>query len=223
MRSLSVVLADCWLDVRELTSGDRVTHEIAQAAATVRCLVIFLSYEVSSVRASLCRRRLRFALLRLQYLRSVNCTLELLTALRYRGSPQQTIVLLEALGDTTPAASGRHASTSTSATKPLSAAEARGIADILGRSIPGLRIARSVPELIDLIDKHCIRATDDVGITETIEWWAANGTARVNRAPRNTRVVSPLMHDHLDGYWSCLCSCRLRRRGDVAGGFSLVR
>ena len=61
VRSLSVVLADCWLDVRELTPGDRVTQEIAHAAATARCLIIFFSYE---------------------YLRSVNCTLEFLPALR---------------------------------------------------------------------------------------------------------------------------------------------
>lgn len=46
VRSMSGVLSDCWLDVRELTPGDRVTQEIAHAAATVRCLVIFFAYEV---------------------------------------------------------------------------------------------------------------------------------------------------------------------------------
>ena len=36
VRSLSEILVDCWLDVKELAPGDRVTQEIANAAASVR-------------------------------------------------------------------------------------------------------------------------------------------------------------------------------------------
>ena len=119
VRSLSVILVDCWLDVRELTPGDLVTQEIAHAAATVRCLVIFFSYE---------------------YLRSVNCTLEFLTALRYRGSPQQTIILLEALDERPPAPPP-------GSSPPLSREEAAAVRDLLLRSVPGLRVATNIPEV----------------------------------------------------------------------------
>ena len=197
MRSLSVILADCWLDVRELASGDRVTHEIAHAAATVRCLIIFFSYE---------------------YLRSVNCSLEFLAALRYRKSPQQTIILLEALGETPsspPAGKGSPV--------PLTTEESRAVAAILSQAIPGLRVARSVPELIEIIDSHCIRAVDDAGIADTIDWWAQYGTARLHRAPSTTRVVTPLMLAELEKNHGLVCSCTRRRKGDVAGGFALLR
>lgn len=196
MRSLSVVLADCWLDVRELASGDRVTHEIAHAAATVRCLVIFFSYE---------------------YLRSVNCSLEFLAALRHRKSPQQTIILLEALGETPSQVAGKGSPV------PLTAEESRAVSAILSQAIPGLRVARNIPELIEIIDSHCIRAVDDAGIADTIDWWAQYGTARLHRAPNTTRVVTPLMLVELEKNRGVVCSCTRRRKGDVAGGFSLLR
>ena len=190
VRSLSAVLNDSWLDVRELTPGDRVTQEIAHAAATVRCLVIFFSYE---------------------YLRSVNCTLEFLTALRYRSLPQRTIILLEAL------------SPRMRPVRALSVDEARVVADLLTEAIPGLIIAYSVPELLDIIDRQCVRAADDAGISTTIAWWTKHGKARINRVTERIRVVPPLLHDQMRHYWSVVCSCRRRRRGDVAGGFSLIR
>ena len=191
MRSLSGVLTDCWLDVRELTPGDRVTQEIAHAAATTRCLVIFFSYE---------------------YLRSVNCTLEFLTALRYRSSPQLTILLMEDLEGPTP----------TLKSKPLSVQEARTVTDLLMCAIPGLIVARSVPELLAILDQRCVRSIDDAGIASTIDWWTLYGKARVSRVGTNVRVVPPLLHAQLRNYWSLIFSCRRRKTGDVAGGFALL-
>lgn len=188
------MLTDCWLDVRELTPGDRVTQEIAHAAATARCLIIFFSYE---------------------YLRSVNCTLEFLTALRYRGSPQRTIILLEALGgDPVPAPQG--------AKSPLSTTEAHGVANILQRAIPGLLIAKGASELLDILDEHCVRSIESEGISSAIEWWARHGKARVNRVGNRVRVVPPVLHEQLRDYKAFICSCTRRRRGDVAGGFALL-
>lgn len=74
-----------------------------------------------------------------------------------------------------------------------------------------------------MLDAHCVRAVDPAGIAETIEWWAAHGEARVNRAHRSLRVVPPLLHGALENYWAFVCSCRRRRAGDVAGGFALIR
>lgn len=199
VRSLSVILVDCWLDVRELTPGDRVTQAIAHAAATVRCLVIFFSYE---------------------YLRSVNCSLEFLTAMRYRGTPQRTIILLEALEtNTEPSRTPR----TSPGQQALTRAEATVVRDVLLRAVPGLLVATSVPELLHMLDSHCIRAVDAAGISSTIEWWAANGEARINRAPKTVHVVPPLLRHSLKHYWAFVCSCRRRRRGDIAGGFALIR
>ena len=74
-----------------------------------------------------------------------------------------------------------------------------------------------------MLDAHCVRAVDQTGIAETIEWWAAHGEARVNRAHRSLRVVPPLLHGALENYWAFVCSCRRRREGDVVGGFALIR
>lgn len=151
----------------------------------------------------------------MQYLRSVNCTLELLTALRHRGSPQQTIILLEALDDAS-------SSSRTGKVTPLTANEAFRVREILTEAIPGLRVARSITELIDMLDKHCVRATDDAGIADTISWWALHGVARTNRVDDSYRVVPPLLHAQLKNYWSFCCSLRRRRKGEVGGGFSVI-
>lgn len=199
VRTLSSILHDCWLDVRELTPGDRVTEEIAHAAATTRCLVIFFAYE---------------------YLRSVNCTLEFLTALRYRSLPQNTIILIEALNEPVGTAAAPPASAKS---RKLTAAEAHGVADILTRAVPGLVVVKSVEELIDALDRRCVRATTETGIRRTIAWWAKHGKARVNRVGDGVRVVPPLLHKRLQNYVGFLCTCLVRRRGDVVGGFSLIR
>lgn len=218
VRSLSGVLHDCWLDVRELTPGDRVTQEIAHAAATARCLVIFFAYEVrqspgASVLLS-CSMRLSHTP-SLQYLRSVNCTYEVLTALRHRGSPQQTIILLEALDNSVAPVKGGKV-------VPLTAKEAARVRDILLEAIPGLRVAHNTTELIDLLDKHCVRATDEAGIADTIAWWALHGIARTNRVDSSYRVVPPLLHGQLRNYCSLNCSLRRRRKGEVGGGFAVI-
>lgn len=192
MRSLSVILGDCWLDVRELAPGDRVTREIALAAATVRCLVIFFSYE---------------------YLRSVNCTLELLTALRYRASPQRTVILIESPND---------GSVFPSKAMPLTDAEVQSVAEVLAIAIPGLIVARSIGELLDVLDKNCIRVTDEAGVSTTIEWWARYGRARISRVGKHVRVVPPILQPKLTRSWALFYTCYRRRKGDVAGGFSLI-
>lgn len=154
-----------------------------------------------------------------QYLRSVNCTLELLTALRYRGSPQRTIILLEVLsGGEAPPQPAAPASTKS----PLSALEATRVADILQRAVPGLIVAKGIPELLDILDQHCIRSIDPEGTIFAIEWWARHGKARVNRVSRRVRVVPPVLHDQLSNYRAYICSCIRRKRGDVAGGFALL-
>lgn len=194
VRSLSAVLADCWLDVRELTPGDRVTQEIAHAAATARCLIIFFSYE---------------------YLRSVNCTLELLTALRYRGSPQRTIILIDALdGSAPPPANPKNS--------PLTAMEGLGVANLLLLAVPGLLVAKSVTELLDILDEQCLRSVDEQGVALAIEWWARHGKARVNRVSHRVRVVPPVLQARLRNYRAFVCSCASRKKGDVAGGFALI-
>jgi hypothetical protein len=200
--------------VRELTPGDRVTQEICRAAATVRVLVIFFSYE---------------------YLRSVNCTLEFLTALRYRSSPQITVILLEALSadgqpgeededDEAQQAAGTPGVAKKKKTPPLTFEEASAIYHILAKAIPGLRLARSISQLIETLDQHCVRCVDSAGISNTIDWWARHGKARVNRVTEHVCVVPPLLHDALgDRLKAFSCSCRRRQRGDVAGGFSLLK
>lgn len=152
----------------------------------------------------------------LQYLRSVNCTLELITALRHRGASQRTIILLESLNDTSTAKSR-------SKGEPLTAFEALGVANVLLRAIPGLIVAKSVPELLDAIDEECIRSIDDSGTSSAIAWWARHGKARVTRVGESVRVVPPLLHDRLHKYHTLTCSCTRRKRGDVVGGFTLLR
>ena len=149
-----------------------------------------------------------------EYLRSVNCTLEFLVALRYRDSPQQTIILLEPLGD---ALLGKPVIGSA-----LTSTEAQAVAEILGRAIPGLLVAKSVNELLAMLDAHCVRSTTPSDTAKVIEWWAMHGSAQTMRADPGTKVVPPLMRQQLKNYWSCLCSCRPRIRGDVAGGFALL-
>jgi len=74
---------------------------------------------------------------------------------------RQTIILLEALDDSMQARKGGR---DTALTK----AEAVRVKTILSEAMPGLRVAKSIPELLDLIDKHCVRATDDAGIAEPL-------------------------------------------------------
>jgi hypothetical protein len=84
-------------------------------------------------------------------------------------------------------------------------------------------VVSSVGALLDTLDRQCVRAVDDAGISMTIEWWARNGKARATRVKERVRVVPPLLHDKLQGYRSYVCSCRRRRRGDVVGGFAILR
>ena len=159
----------------------------------VHSLVIFFSYE---------------------YLRSVNCTLEFLVALRYRGHPQRTVILLEAIGE--------EVSGKSSIGKALTSAEAHAVADILRRAVPGLLVATSVDQLLTMLDENCVRATTKEDTAAVIEWWALHGSAQTARSPSDVKVIPPLLRRQLKHYWSCICSCSRRSPGDVAGGFALL-
>lgn len=222
-RSLSGVLEGCWLDVREMAPGDHVTVESARAIASARCLVIFFSYEVSMGRGYGESRWLHPLRPLLpppsQYLRSVNCTLELMVALRHRGgAAQRTIVLLEGLNE--PAMSKRRKGS------PLTAAEARAVAAIITDALPGVIVARAVAGpggLLDTLDRQCIRSLSAAGTSTTSEWWARHGRSRTDRVDGQIRVVPPLIEPELKQRWPpALFTWQRRRWGDVAAAFVLI-
>ena len=122
--------------------------------------------------------------------------------------------MLEPIGDE---AAGRKASE-----KGLTAKEAREVADILKRAVPGLFVATSVDELLTVLDEHFVRSTTKDDTAKVIEWWAMHGSAQTMRAPNGMKVIPPLLRQQLRHYWSCLCSCTSRMPGDVAGGFALL-
>lgn len=93
--------------------------------------------------------------------------------MRYRGRPQQTIILLEAIGDD---AAGRQITGSA-----LTAAEARAVAQIIAQAIPGVFVATSIDELLTMLDLHAVRSTTKDDTARVVEWWALHGTAQTRR------------------------------------------
>lgn len=185
-RSLAAVLPRAWVDTMQLASGDAVSLETMYAAANCRILVILLSP---------C------------HLKSVNCTKEVIAALRHRVFPALTYVLME------------QAVWIDNPIFPI-------VSSLMLRA--GFYVCPSVACLLRALDAHALHT--DPGHPEDsaacVTWWARYGLASRSAMTPNTVVLPvpmvPRMWVVAMRYASC-CPGLFRRGTEVKVGFTALR
>lgn len=163
-RGLAAVLPDCWIDVKNLVSGQQIRVETMRCAQHARVLVILLSY---------------------QYTTSLSCANELYAAVLHRrmvgdSACHKTIVLMDKQLLAERNTETQHATI-----------DWVKVEDLLRKA--GCDIVRSVDELIVALDERGVRARTEQDRQQTLSWWLRYGASAASPDQKHSRVAWNLL------------------------------